>query len=220
MRIRKWPYILVPIAFGLLIFTILLLMNLLPKSPWVSLLAVLAWPFIITVLSFIISFVIYREQAAKYEDVPEIRGLSQVTNEQAERLLIRYAKNKFRTNFTTEHDFARATSMRVGLENTDVFVTFVKQSSHPSTLYVALAVSKQNPSDWNYETVEGKIDKRIRDEVMKRAAESLAADPPGKDIQTIEEYDPATGRTVVRTSIRPTRIRQFAGQETEKQSLV
>lgn len=220
VKMRRWPYIVVPLSITVVFFTILLLFYIIPKSPWIPGWVVALWPLIMIVGSFIVSFVVYREKWGRIDIKPELRGLYEVNDTQAEELLLKKAGKHFQTDLTANHPLACGSSMRVGNENTEVYVGFFAEDIFPSDTFIAMAINKKNPANWSYEKYHGDITPGDRDNLLKKVAEKLASDPPGREKQIVERYDPATGQRYIETTTRPVRLARYAQEQAQKKPLL
>ena len=214
--VKRWPYVLFGIIVELLALLILLMLNLAPKTPIISGGMVVLYLVVFSIANFIVIYVMYHERLIRYPYREELKGISVLTDDQARDELLRRANRLFTTRFVIDPEYSEGRSMRVGTENTDVYALLAKEDILPSDLYIILAVSKEDPSRWNFKTFTGMIDEKAVSNEMRMLSETLASKPERKYTQTIERRHPLTGEVMaIETITRPESIRRFAQEQLE-----
>jgi len=219
-RIKRWPYILVSVIIDAVFLAILLMLNLIPKEPYVGGFMVFVYFFIFSLVDFGTAYLLYRNALLRNPVEEEVRGISLVTDDQARNLLIERANRMFKTNFVADHEISEGRSLRVGSENTDTYVFIAKEDVFPSERYIILAVCKEDVSRWNYKVLTGLMAGTKCSTAMKEIAETLASKPLAKQVQTIERINPVTGESIITTITRPSNIQAFAKEQIQKEELV
>jgi len=213
-RFVRRLYWAIPLTIVVILLLLMLTIYFAFSSPF-SLFWVFGVPFIAAVFTGLGSVIIY------FYDSPgglfrDLKGLSKLTNEYAQRELMKKARDQFETNFTLIHDMPKIMALKVGETDTDILTIYAKEDIVPTTKYLAAAISKEDPDMICFELIYGSISLSERDNLLKNLAESLAAKSNKNQTEIVRNIDPITGRETIHTIRYPARITSYAKRQIEE----